>query len=430
MLHTARQLKYKRTASGVPPLTLQNVIAGKLIDYKIYGNSIQNGTPSVDNPVEIENVGDQTKNLFDFKKLAEPNDIANGKVLEVYDSGVKVQGNESSTPGTMHYANGWFRPGILNKNGHCKVYAETGTDIYISADVVLLQQYNDNSNVMNIYAYGASQIANQSSPKKLVLNQKTRVSQKITVDKTGEYYAVFTLCSNILLIENIMVSKSSDTNYEPYGYKIPVIVKGKNLFDKNTVQEGFIDNADGVFKSSNLYFASDYIEIPSQAATLTITNTGNAMWGAFYGASKQFVAGLIGYKQPKIIPENAKYLRITIAKAFLDTMQVEEGSTATEYEAYIEPVTTNIYLDEPLRKKDNCADYLDYANQKVVRKVEVTDDTGTLPIEQSLQPLPVPTEEDITLPDIAVSDGTDIVDVTTTVKPSNMELEYYSKEKE
>lgn len=56
---------------------------------------------------------------------------------------------------------------------------------------------------------------------------------------------------------------------------------------------------------------------------------------------------------------------------------IEEGTTATDYEPYIEPVTTNIYLDEPLRKIGNYADYIDFENQKVVRKVYKKILTGT-----------------------------------------------------
>jgi hypothetical protein len=46
-----------------------------------------------------------------------------------------------------------------------------------------------------------------------------------------------------------------------------------------------------------------------------------------------------------------------------------EGSTATSYEPYYEPVTHNIYLDEPLRKVGNYADYIDFSSKKVVRYI-------------------------------------------------------------
>lgn len=48
---------YTNTVSGIPPLSI-DAIGKPLKNYKIYGNSVQNGTPSVDNPVEIKSVGD------------------------------------------------------------------------------------------------------------------------------------------------------------------------------------------------------------------------------------------------------------------------------------------------------------------------------------------------------------------------------------
>lgn len=43
----------------------------------------------------------------------------------------------------------------------------------------------------------------------------------------------------------------------------------------------------------------------------------------------------------------------------------------TEYEPYVEPVTTNIYLNQPLRKVGNYTDYIDFKNNKVVRNIGV-----------------------------------------------------------
>ena len=53
---------FKNDVSGYP-LVLKHSKGRKLIDYKIYGNSIQNGTPTPEAPIEIESVGDKTKNL-------------------------------------------------------------------------------------------------------------------------------------------------------------------------------------------------------------------------------------------------------------------------------------------------------------------------------------------------------------------------------
>lgn len=41
-----------KEVSGIPPLTL-DAIGKDVLDYKIYGNSVQDGTPSPENPVEV-----------------------------------------------------------------------------------------------------------------------------------------------------------------------------------------------------------------------------------------------------------------------------------------------------------------------------------------------------------------------------------------
>ena len=56
-------------------------------------------------------------------------------------------------------------------------------------------------------------------------------------------------------------------------------------------------------------------------------------------------------------------------------VQIEEGTSATTYEEYKE-ATTNIYLDEPLRKVGDYADYIDYNNKKIVRNVKERVYTG------------------------------------------------------
>lgn len=60
----------------------------------------------------------------------------------------------------------------------------------------------------------------------------------------------------------------------------------------------------------------------------------------------------------------------------INSIQLEEDSTATTYEAY-KGKMTNIYLDEPLRKVGDYVDYIDYANGKVVRNIRKLVFNGT-----------------------------------------------------
>ena len=52
------------TAQGIPPITLQKCKNTNMLGYKAYGNSVQNGTPTPDVPIEIQSVGEQSKNLL------------------------------------------------------------------------------------------------------------------------------------------------------------------------------------------------------------------------------------------------------------------------------------------------------------------------------------------------------------------------------
>ena len=64
--------------------------------------------------------------------------------------------------------------------------------------------------------------------------------------------------------------------------------------------------------------------------------------------------------------------------------------------------TTDIYLDEPLAKSGNSADYIDYATLKR------HNSDGT--------------ESSVTLPEIAVTAGTNTLTVGTEVQPSGVEI--------
>ena len=66
--------------SGIPPLTLQKCKGVDLVDYKIYGESVQNGEPTPDTPIEVESVGDlvtdeSNENYGKYKIPVKVNDI-------------------------------------------------------------------------------------------------------------------------------------------------------------------------------------------------------------------------------------------------------------------------------------------------------------------------------------------------------------------
>jgi hypothetical protein len=117
--------------------------------------------------------------------------------------------------------------------------------------------------------------------------------------------------------------------------KLKGSVQGKNLFDKTTASLGsFVVSTTGAIGSNTSYDASDYIPV-KPSTTYTATQNRDL---AFYDSSKTYISGIdsnpIANPLTFTTPSNAAYIRISFATALLDTMQVEQGSVATTYEAY------------------------------------------------------------------------------------------------
>lgn len=143
------------------------------------------------------------------------------------------------------------------------------------------------------------------------------------------------------------------TTYAPYANICPisgrdsvdVVVTGKNQFNKNgtDTDNGYVDNnylwSDGSLRSSTNWFVSEYIELLS-ALTISGLPSSDATNPAliFYTADKTFISGITYRNNPILanitIPNNAKYIRISVPKANKDTIQVETSITATAYEPY------------------------------------------------------------------------------------------------
>lgn len=200
---------------------------------------------------------------------------------------------------------------------------------------------------------------------------------------------------------------STATEYEPYHkYKVPIKVSGKNLLSKwysNTyytactkskaiymepgtynyhfervddtvtkwryalsifdVDGGESDRITGVYsylayRSTNGWYCSDYGIVQS---TGDVTYSGSANV-ALTILKPCYIMWMLQLKNSSGT--------ILDAKKYAKNVMLEKGEQYTGYEDYAEPMSKNIYLDEPLRKVGDCADYIDYKNQKVVRNVK------------------------------------------------------------
>lgn len=165
--------------------------------------------------------------------------------------------------------------------------------------------------------------------------------------------------------------------YEPYGYKVPMTVEGKNLFDYDTITHGYrIQWSTGANYADETAIMSDFISVSENSTYATDTN----LYWICYDTNKQYIGAWNGSDIIKsgvdainsmtaISP--CKFIRILsfgrkIAPISSTTM-LNCGSTALPYEPYHSPITTPIYLPEPIKMVGDEAEYIEYGEQKLHR---------------------------------------------------------------
>lgn len=176
----------------------------------------------------------------------------------------------------------------------------------------------------------------------------------------------------------IEIESVGDYDQETGKYKVPVNVSGKNLLNKETSEESYFINASGVI-TFNEYYALAVTEKIYVKPSTTYTYSG-------MGDVKSTTVGRTGFQYDKdgnpiiaisqsygedvvfTTEPNCHYVLLQYVKTQEKPM-LEENITATTYEPYLNK-TTNIYLNEPLRKIGDYADYIDYKNKKVVRNIK------------------------------------------------------------
>lgn len=382
---------------------------------RIYGNSLQNGTPSA--PVEIESVGDKTKNL-----------LRAGITSTVTQNGITVTYNDdgSFTVNGTATANAWFynivRADMLEGNESYTISCPmdgTGSKTY--------QMYVPKTDVTRA-------MYNISSGTSFVTETSGGIGVNFVV------YGGNTV--NNLILKPQLEEGNVATAYEPYGYKVPVTMAGKNLFDYKSVYSNFnINNGEVIatandFHETKFYIPKQYIgkqltfsvdvkkSEETTAECLLAYINGNMMSGSGCYTNDTFTRISI-----TLTPETENdYLCISYGSGksgnvYAKNFQLEEGSLATEYNSYFTPINTNIYLSEPLRKIGNIADYIDFATGEVVRYVKANDETGTMNIEKSFEELNMPVREKINIGEINFESIRNI-SVNTKVTPSNVEVVY------
>lgn len=388
---------FVRNITGVFPLTLTNCVDSRsIIDYTLYGQSVQNGTPTPETPIEVESVGEKTANLINWDLLLGNITYPITKVDNGYYSKKYFNAFEKSSNLVKHIKS-VLKPNIT----YTLSRRYNGTRD--SANGSIFIQNSASENIVHCrYGEGLVKVT-------FTLTQEQ-------IDSIDHLYIYFH--NNGGTITNLQLTESDTVlPYEPYGYKIPVKVSGTNLFDVNKITGGFgVVEYNGVrcFKyadvAANKYGAFTYTDAFKENTRYTFTikvydedaNKNTAIKFTYTDgttATLQISKMNTVYKYTTTAGKTLQSLINTHSWGInryidLTVTQLEEGSTATDYEPYHKPITTNIYLDEPLGE-----------GQSINYKKDG-------------------------LPTIPTFKGTSIISTDTTIQPSNAEIEYYSNVKE
>lgn len=281
-------------------------------EYEPYTGGIP--SPNPDYPQEIYSVGDNV-NLFDKTTITE---------------------NARFTPdGTIYRDTNYF-----------------ATD-YIPVKVNT--RYTANSNFLNSY----NRICYYDDNKVFIsANDGNDINYFIT--PTGTKFVRFSKANNQLNTLKLVEGKNIG-EYSAYGMGCSTVkIVNKNLFNPNTalIKKYVMKSSGGIATSPN-WSASDFIQVKpdTQYIYSGVTNRLSDVAGtAFYDETKTFISSVSSTTQTFTTPSNAKYVRISVQTETPNKIQLEQGSTATEYVAYQEQTFTFPLGNEKLMLGDYLAD--------------------------------------------------------------------------
>lgn len=180
----------RKTLTGTSPLTFKG-LGQPLKDYHIFGETIQDGTPSPDYPVDVQGVGERTENLFDK------------------DSPDVVRGNSFNQSGNIVYN------GLSAITGYIPIKPDTFYSMFPKNGTSGWYGVFYDSEKNQISTFNVSGGGDGTSGQYIYKSPSNASYARLSVLNTG-YYArtMYVEGTEKLVLSNII----------PYGYKIPVTI--------------------------------------------------------------------------------------------------------------------------------------------------------------------------------------------------------------
>ena len=353
-------------------LTVDNLIFKPQLERNILATEFETPAVNPTAPLDIISLGDKTKNLIPYPYKETTKTVNGVTFTDNGDGSITVEGTPIDYAAII----------IANKNipieeGQTFTFSSNSTidSKNLVFDIVLKDESNTVIRTINC-------LYNDTKTFVVAANEKSiQISLKRAINNEE--------CKGIL--RPMLELGETATEYEPYGYKIPIVTSGKNVFDITKCND-YDSTRNGIYLPesinrqtsqgkvstlTNMIAGRTYV-ISAESSSSTghfVYFTGSSRvvkWDTpFIPTQKDIDNNIIFYKHTDSNPpdDNAKNVTIT-------NVQIEEGLTATNYEPYQQPIETNIYLKEPLRKSNDFADYIDFANSKIIRNIDEVKFTG------------------------------------------------------
>ena len=343
---------------------LENTAGESLLDYKIYGNTIQGG-----NLLDKNNVNYIIGYFFRSKPVVTTH--ANARTIYIEckpNTSYEVRRSASFSQFHIGCTSDIPEVGMEVKN---VVSADKTTQMRLKTTT------DDTAKYLVIYCYNGYEVSDnwEDIVNSIVVSEIPSINSPVQMLSLGD-----------------LVTDANDANYGKY--KLQVDISGKNLLHSDvttkTLNGVTLVNNNGEITLNGTCTASanfDMGYIDFETGTYTLSANANKIpvdnvyslvqiydsvnQQNIHLTNKNALISITG-----TVKKKAKFLyRIRIeGGTTYDNLvikpQIEKGEQSTSYETYQTPKLVTIYLNEPLRKTGDYADYIDFKEKKVVRNVK------------------------------------------------------------
>lgn len=371
---------------------LKNTTGENLTNYRIYGNSVQSGIPSPDSLVSIQNLGDLVTDIKDANY---------GK----YKVSVKVSGRNLFDSSKLTLTNTSCSK-ELSINGNSFSFKRISTKLtsavfvrmYFEAGTYTISGSVEQSDGL-LGGFGVYDLEKSTY---LVNNSDKGMNTKTFVVPESKVYSLSFFCnynspeSTEVTFSNIMLVKNEslfDIQKNPTLSPNSLAIRNDSSIRANLINTGGW--------AYNFYVLDDASQYVGKKVRIKVKFTAS-------GTNKPLIlmglSTLDGKERKNLVDVSAsekeysfivpditddkKYFGLWLySNAGSDTAELGDYvdysdfmimvDEETPYEQYISPKTFDIYLNAPLLRAGNVADYIDFNEKKVIRNIKKITLTGS-----------------------------------------------------